>query len=533
MPMRFLLAVVAILILTGCASLRGTSGRTADVLIRNGTVYDGAGGRPQQKDIAIRGDRIVMVGKSSGWTAPRTIDARGLIVAPGFIDPHMHAAGDLGSRNRERRQAGYALAQGLTTLITGNDGHGTFEVGRALAGYREDSIGPNAALLVGHGAVRGNVMKASARAPTPAELDSMKALVGKAMREGAFGFSTGLYYAPGSFSKTDEVIELAKVAAAHGGLYDSHTRDESSYTIGLLASVQEAIQIGRGANIPVNISHIKALGVDVWGKAPDVIALVKKARAEGLEVTADQYPWTASGTSLTAALLPRWAEAGGRDSLFARLADPATRARIATEMRDNMRRRGGAASLLMTSVSNPEARSVARGKTLEAYAAIVGKDPVETAIELIRVGGAGLASFNMTEPDIETFMKEPWVMTGSDGSDGHPRKYGTYPRKIRNYVIDKPVITMERMINASSAQVADVFGIPQRGYLRQGYFADLIVFDPKTIREQATYVEPEKLSEGMRWVFVNGVAALADGQLTGAMAGRGLTRATGVATSAR
>ena len=525
--MRSLLSAVTVLILSGCASLSsGGSDKTADVLIRNGTVHDGSGSTARTTDIAIRGDRIVLVGDASKWTAPRIIDAKGLIVAPGFIDPHIHVQGDLMSRERENRQAGYALMQGITTAITGNDGHGTFEIARQLETFQRDSIGPNAVLLVGHGAVRGNVLGAAAREPTPVELDSMRALVDKAMREGAFGFSSGLYYAPGSFAKTNEVIELAKVAARHGGYYDSHTRDESSYTVGLLASVQEAIDVGRGAKIPVNISHIKALGVDVWGKGPEVIAIVRKAQAEGVKVTADQYPWTASGTSLSAALLPRWAEAGGRDSLRARLEDPTTRTRVATEMRDNMRRRGGAASLLMTSVPNAAVRDAALGKTLEQYAQAKGQDPIDAAIDLIKVGGAGLASFNMNENDIETFMKEPWVMTGSDGSGGHPRLYGTYPRKIRNYVLDKPVISMERMINGSTGQVADALGIPERGYLREGKIADVIVFDPKTIRDVATYVEPRKLATGMQWVFVNGVAAVANGQLTGAMPGRGLKHAS-------
>lgn len=499
-------------------------GQQADVLIRGGTVYDGSGAAPRAVDVALRGDQIVFIGVATGWTAPRIVDARGLIVAPGFIDPHMHATGDLMSRERAERQAGYALMQGITTVITGNDGGGPFEIGRALAGFRRDSIGPNAALLVGHGTVRSAVIGPAAREPTAAELDSMKALVGKAMREGAFGLSTGLYYAPGSFAKTEEVIALARIVAARGGIYDSHQRDESSYTIGLLASVQEVLDIGRGARIPVNISHIKALGVDVWGKAPEVIALVKKAQAEGLKVTADQYPWTASGTGLSAALLPRWAEGGGRDSLLARLAVPATRARIVREMNDNMRRRGGAASLLMISVSS-RADPAALGKTLEEYAKTKGQDPIETAIGVIQAGGAGLASFNMNEPDIEAFMKEPFVMTGSDGSGGHPRKYGTYPRKMRRYVLDKPVITMQRMIQASSAQVAETFGIPRRGHLRDGFFADVIVFDPGTVRELATYVEPEKLAEGVRWVFVNGVAAVADGKLTGSLPGRALSKA--------
>ena len=499
--------------------------RRADVLIRNGTVYDGSGGARRTADIAIRGDRIVFVGRATGWTAARTIDARGLIVAPGFIDPHVHAAEDVMSADRSRRQATYALMQGVTTVVTGNDGRGALEIGRALTGFATDSIGPNVALLAGHGTIRGSVMGAAARTPSPAELDSMKKLVEKAMREGAFGMSTGLYYAPGNFATTDEVIALARVVAAHGGIYDSHIRDESSYTIGLLGAIQEALDIGKGAGIPVNISHIKALGVDVWGRSPDVVAMIRKAQTDGVKVTADQYPWTASGTGLGAALLPRWAEGGGGDSLRARLADSSTRARIVREMNDNMRRRGGAASLLMTSVSNPADRPAALGKTLDEYARANNMDPIEAALVLIGRGGAGLASFNMNEADIEYFMREPFVLTGSDGSGGHPRKYGTYPRKIRNYVLDKPVITMERMVQASSAQVAETFGIARRGHLRQGYFADVVVFDPKTIRETATYVEPNKLAVGVRWVFVNGVAAVANGEPTGALPGRGLRRA--------
>lgn len=495
----------------------------ADVLIRGGTVYDGGGEAPRVVDVALRGDRIVLVGPATGWSASVIIDARGMIVAPGFIDPHMHATGDLMSRDRRARQAGYALMQGITTTITGNDGGGPFEIARALAGFGRDSIGPNAALLVGHGTIRSTVMGQAARDPVAVELDSMKTLVEKAMREGAFGLSSGLYYAPGSFAKTSEVIALAQVAAAHGGIYDSHTRDESSYTIGLLASIGEALDIGRGARIPVNISHIKALGVDVWGQAPAVIALIKRAQAEGVRVTADQYPWTASGTSMAAALLPRWAEAGGRDSLVARLADPSTRSRIVAEMSDNMRRRGGAASLRMISISRG-VDPAALGKTLDEYARGKRLDPIEAALGIIQAGSAGLASFNMNEQDIEAFMKEPFVMTGSDGSGGHPRKYGTYPRKIRRYVLDKPVITMERMIQASSAQVAETFGIPQRGRLREGYLADVIVFDPASIREVATYDEPERLSQGIRWVYVNGIAAVADGRLTGALPGRPLSK---------
>lgn len=496
----------------------------ADVLIRGGTIQDGTGRPGWIGAVALRSDRIIHVGSGDGWTARDTIDATGKVVAPGFIDPHVHAS-DLSIADPETRRATFALMQGVTTLLTGNDGGGSFEVARTLEHFAAGGIGVNAGVFVGHGAVRGAVIGSADRAPTTAELDSMRVLVDRAMREGAFGLSTGLYYAPGHFATTDEVIALARVAAQHGGVYESHIRDESSYTIGLRAAVQEVLDIGRAASIPVHISHIKALGADVWGSAPEIIAMVRAAQDAGLRVTADQYPWTASGTGLHSALLPRWAEAGGRPAMLTRLADSATRTRITAEMTENLRRRGGAASLLLHSVSAPdELREAASGVTLDVLAARRGTTPVEAALEVIVAGRASVASFNMREEDIEAFMREPWVMTGSDGSGGHPRKYATYPRKWRRYVLDHPVLTIERMVQASSAQVATTFGIIERGELREGWFADVIVFDPAAVREVATYTEPSRLAEGMSWVFVNGVAVIAEGAVREVLPGRPLQR---------
>ena len=500
--------------------------RSADVLITGGTVYDGSGRPGRVADVALRGDRIVFVGdaREAGWRATRTIDAKGLIVAPGFIDPHTHTAGDLSAAAR-RGNVPY-LMQGVTTVATNNDGGGATDVGQLLAKWDSAGIGTNALVYVPQGSVRGKVLGMSDRAPTSAELTQMEQMVDRGMREGAFGMSTGLYYAPGSYATTEEVIALAKVAAAHGGIYDTHQRDESSYTIGLIGSVQEVLRIGREAKIPVHFSHIKALGTDVWGLADSVIALITAAQKEGIVVTADQYPYDASGTSLGASLLPRWAEAGGRDSLLHRIADPATHERLVAEMRENLRRRGGAASLLITS----KAQTNLHGKRLDAIAAERGLEPVEAALEIIRtVGDQGVASFNMNGKDIETFMKAPFVTTGSDGSDGHPRKYGTFPRKIRDYVLDKLVLTMARAIQASSAQTAHDLGIVQRGVLEPGWFADVIVFDPATIRDESTYTEPEKLAVGMRWVFVNGTVAVEQGRATGAMAGKALRHADAAA----
>jgi N-acyl-D-aspartate/D-glutamate deacylase len=488
---------------------------TADILIRGGTVHDGTGSAGRRADVAIRGDRIAFIGDATNRVRARdTLDATGMVVAPGGIDPHAHVSGDL-SDSADATNLPF-LMQGVTTTITGNDGHGTYEVGELLARWERHGIGTNAAVLVGHGAVRRGVMGASSADPTPAQLDSMRALVRQAMRDGAVGLSSGLFYAPGSFAKTEEVIELAKVAAEFGGLYDSHTRDESSYGIGLIASVQEAIRVGRESGARVNISHIKALGVDVWGKSDSVIKIVRAARAAGQQVTADQYPYTASGSSVSASLLPRWVESGGRDSVRARLNDPQLRPRIEREMLDNMRRRGGANSLLITGSRD----STLKGKTLLEIAKARGKDTLQTAIDIILSGGAGVASFNMNEDDIKAFMKEDWVATGSDGSGGHPRKYGTFPRKLRRYVFDEQVITLPQAIRAASSITARQFRIPERGELREGWFADVIVFDPQTIRDVSTYEEPELLATGMKYVLVNGQVAVRDGRYSGIRAGR-------------
>jgi N-acyl-D-aspartate/D-glutamate deacylase len=487
----------------------------ADVLIRGGTVVDGTGSAARQADVAVRGDRIVFIGNAGNRVrAAQTINASGMIVAPGGVDPHAHVTEDL-SDSADAANLPF-LMQGVTTVITGNDGHGTHDVGRLMTQWERHKIGTNAALLVGHGAVRRQVMGMSSAAPTASQLDSMRTLVRQAMESGALGLSSGLFYAPGSFSETEEVIELAKVAAAYGGLYDSHTRDESSYGIGLVASVAEAIRVGRESGAPVNISHIKALGVDVWGKSDSVIKLVEAARASGMRVTADQYPYTASGTSIGASMLPRWTQSGGSDSVRARLADPALRPRIEREMLDNMRRRGGAASLLITSSRD----SSIRGKTLLDVAKARGTDTLQTAIDIILAGGAGVASFNMNEDDIKAFMKQDWVATGSDGSGGHPRKYGTFPRKLRRYVYDEPVITLPAAIRASSSITARQFGLAERGELREGWYADVIVFDPATIRDVSTFEEPELLATGVKHVLVNGVMAVKDGEYTGVRPGR-------------
>lgn len=490
-----------------------------DTLIRGGSVIDGSGSAATKTDVGITGDRITFIGDSvaANIQADRVIDAAGLIVAPGFIDPHTHADDDIFNPQRNANLA--FLTQGVTTVFIGSDGRSKIPLGKALQQLDAQKIGTNVASFVGHGAIRSAVMGMSDAAPTAEQLEKMKLLVRQGMTEGAIGLSTGLYYAPGSYSKTEEVIELAKVAAEFGGVYDTHQRDESSYTIGLLGSIQEVIRIGREARIPVHISHIKALGADVWGQSGKAIELINRACAEGVNVTANQYPYVASGTGLGAALLPRWAEAGGRQEFLKRIDDPAIRPKLIAEMEQNLRRRGGANSLMIRGGDK-----TLFGKRLDEIAKARGKSPVETALEILKTVNPGVTSFNMTEADIENFMRQSWVMTGSDGSGGHPRKWGTYPRKIREYVLNRKVISMERMIQASSAQVAETFHLKDRGKLAAGFFADVIVFDPKTIADRSTYDQPELQAEGLRFILVNGKLAVDGGKFNGSLGGRTLRK---------
>ena len=526
--------VIAALCVAGAIAVPQGTAQTevaADVILRGGTVYSGEAA-PFRGDVAIRGDRITYVGPKAPGTATRTIDATGLIVAPGFIDPHTHVNEALASSDPAARLVLAFLTQGVTTAFIGVDGGGdpdiarTFGTAKAASGDGEAGLGQsmrdfgiNFAAYVGLGAVRAKVIGAADRAPTPAELAQMTDLVDKAMCDGALGLSTGLFYAPQSFAKRDEVVALAKAAAAKGGIYDSHLRDESSYTIGLAAAVDEALAIGRDAGIPVHIAHIKALGVDVHGQAGAVIAQIEKAQKAGQVVHADQYPWSASGTGLSAALLPRWAQDGGRAAMLKRFDDGATMARMRPEIAENLRRRGGPASLLIT--SGPAG---VEGKTLEDVAKEQGVDPVDAAIAVLRQREAGVASFNQSEADIAAFMTRPWVVTSSDASRGHPRYYASYARKYATYVKDKRVLDLRRFIAQSTTTTARLFGLEDRGELKAGAFADVIAFDPETFAPRADYADPALFSTGMRFVLVNGVLALEDGAPTGAAGGKPLPR---------
>ena len=519
--MRLPLLLAACVAASGCASVQQQAAeQNVDLLIRGGSLVDGTGSAPRRADVGIKGDRIHWIGDAGATpvVAARTIDATGLTIAPGFIDPHTHASGELSSATAKGNVN--FLMQGVTTVITNNDGGGPVNIAAQLARWTQQGIGTNAAVYIGQGSVRGNVMGSSGLAPTPAQMDSMKKLVAKAMDDGAIGMSTGLFYAPGSYATTDEVIELARVAASKGGRYDSHIRDESSYGIGVVKSVEEVIRIGREARMPAHVSHIKALGVDVWGRSDSIIAVMKKARAEGVDVSGSLYPYTASGTSITASLFPRWAETGGRDSVNIRLADAAMRARIVSEMQENMRRRGGANSLLITSTRD----STIRGKRLDAIATMWNTTPIEAAIRIIQAGGASVASFNMNDADIVNFMKQDFISIDSDGSDGHPRKFGAFPKFFREYVREKKVMSLQEGVKKSSSASAAMLGIRERGTIAPGFFADVVVFDADNFTDRSTYEQPTLLAEGMKYVLVNGVLAVSEGRYTGATAGRVLRK---------
>ncbi|MES2339073.1 MAG: amidohydrolase family protein [Pseudomonadota bacterium] len=509
-----------------CALLLGASpAPVADVLIRGGTIFTGAEMPGFVGDVAITGDRISYVGPSRGGSARQVIDARGRIVAPGFIDAHTHPDSFIRSPDPAVRVNAAWLAQGVSTIVTGVDGYGTPDIAADAARLTTAGVGTNVVPFIGFGAVRGRVLGQAGRSPTAAELASMRALVAKGMCEGAYGLSTGLFYAPQSFATTDEVIAVAREAGSRGGLYDTHQRDESSYSIGVLASVAEVGRIGREARMPVHIAHLKALGVDVQGQARQIIRVIERARAAGIDVTADQYPWLASGSALDAALLPRWASDGGFPPLAKRFADPVVKAKLRAEMIENLRRRGGADAILMTAAGMPWT-----GRTLAALAAEWRVEPVDAAIRMIVPAdgtpprGIAIASFNMVDADVDRIMRQPWVVTGSDGSDGHPRQFATFPMKYQRYVRERKVIDLARFIRNSTGRTADIYRLDRRGYLKVGYFADVVVFDPERFAPQATYVAPTRLSRGVDAVIVNGQPALRDGTATGGLAGRVLLR---------
>lgn len=492
-----------------------------DLIIQSDRIYDGDHDEPLSGELGIAGDRIVYVGKAdrARFTALRIIDARGAIVAPGFIDAHTHADRDMFTDDIKKRQVDYFLTQGVTTAVVGNDGGGSYEVAQQAAWLSRHGIGPNAAMYVGFGPIRRSQLGEADQQPDQKQLEAMKALVAKGMCEGAIGFSTGLFYAPQNFASTGEVIALAKIAAQYGGIYDSHIRDEASYNVGLAESIQEVIRIAREAGIPANVAHIKALGKSVEGQSGTIIRMIEAARARGLRITADQYPWLASSTRFSAALIPPWALDGGRPAMLRRFDDPTQQQRLYRDIGENLRLRNGAGAILF-SQGNPKYV----GKTLQQLAQERNIDPVSAAIEVLRDGEIVIASFNQSNKDVVAFMKRPWVMTSSDSFHGHPRTVASFAEKYHEYVLNQHIITIAQFIRSSTSYPADALGISKRGRLQPGHFADVVVFDPVEYAPRATYVKNEERSVGVMATVINGELAVDEGKLTSAMPGRPLLR---------
>lgn len=497
-------------------------GQSYDVIIRNGRVIDGTGNPWFLADVALDGDRIAAIGDLGAATAGREIDATGLYVTPGFIDAHSHAGPGLASAGLSHGEP--LLAQGLTSVMINPDGGGPVDLARQRSQLQRDGLGVNVAQLVPHGSIRQLVLGAEDRAPTAAEMDEMRGLVRRGMEEGAYGLSSGTFYVPGSYSRPDEIVELAEVVATFGGAYTSHIRDESDYSVGLMAAVEEVIDVARRAGIPGVVTHVKALGPRVWGFGTAIIRRIEAAREEGIEVYTDQYPYTASATSLSAALLPRWSQAGGTDSLLARFDRAGVMADIRAAMVENLARRGGADRIQFRRARFDES---IEGRLLSDLARERDEDPIDTAIDLLRRGGVSIISYNMHEDDLRTLMAPSWNMTASDGGlvpwmEGvpHPRSYGTFPRKIRQYVLEEGIIDLASAIRSMTALPAQVFGISDRGVLRPGAHADVLVFDLALLNDPGTFTQPHQLAEGMVEVFVNGEAAVSSGEFTGALAGR-------------
>jgi len=493
-----------------------------DVIIKNGRVLDGTGNPWIYNDIAINGDRIVEVGDLVSATADRVIDADGLYVAPGFIDTHSHA--DKGLMDMELSHAKPLISQGITSTIINPDGLGPVDLNNQQKELLKYGLGLNVAQFIGHSAVREYVMGMEDRVPKPHELIEMRKLVVNGMEAGAFGLSSGLFSAPGSYADTKEVIDLAKIVSRFDGVYSSHIRDESDYSIGLVSAINEAIEITKNAQLTGIITHIKALGPNVWGLSDSVVTKIETARSNGVAIFADQYPYVASATSLQAALLPQWALAGGREEFLKRLEIKEKREQIKVEIKENLKRRGGAERIQFRKVAFDE---TLEGKTLRNYADSMNIGPIEATLELLIAGSPDIVSHNMSKNDVERFMQKPWTMTVTDGDlvkmgEGvpHPRSYGTFPRKLSKFARDEGVISIPFAIRSMTYLVAQTFGFIDRGIIREGAIADLVVFDLEKIEDHAEYLAPHQLSTGVVHVIVNGKPVILNMKFTESLPGR-------------
>lgn len=494
-----------------------------DILIRNARVIDGSGNPWFRADIGIRDGRIVRLGRIEGASAFETIEANGRVAAPGFIDVHTHIEGGI---ERVPRGDNYLL-DGVTTVVTGNCGGSRLNLGEWVKELESKGLGLNVASLIGHNTVRREVMGSANRFANEEEIARMQALVDKAMREGAVGFSTGLIYIPGAYSNTAEVVALAKAAARHGGVYASHMRDEGAR---VLEAIEEAINVGREAGMRVQLSHFKIDNRNFWGSSSRSIALVEQARREGIDVVVDQYPYDRSSTNL-GTTLPSWALADGEEAVKERLENPETRKKIIVEMVRKARDKGLKDFSYATVASFAPDRSY-DGKTIPEINQLLGRPQTmeaeaETILDLMARGGAQMIYHSMGEEDVERILKYPNTAVASDGGVRefgvgmpHPRSYGTNARVLAEFVRNRGVLTLEDAIRRMTSLPARTFGFSDRGLLREGMAADLVLFDPARVQDKATYQAPHQYTEGIDVVVVNGKVAVAEGKPTGVLAGK-------------
>jgi N-acyl-D-amino-acid deacylase len=515
--MRYLFVAFAL-----CITLYAKTQTACDVLITNGRIIDGTGNSWFYGDVAVKAGKVIAIGKLTGYTAAQTINAQKMIVAPGFIDVHAHVESGI----FQWPTADNYIYDGVTTVVTGNCGGSAANMQHFFA--RIDSLRPsiNIASLVGHNTVREQVMKRDDRAPTAEEQQKMEALVEQAMKEGAVGLSTGLIYIPGAYAKTEEVVGLAKAAARYNGVYASHIRNEENRAA---AAITEAIDIGKQANIPVQISHFKIGGRANWGKSNLILDLVQQARLDGWDVTIDQYPYTASSTNL-GVRLPDWAFAGGTDSLNMRLHNAGIRAQIKKEMLEQLHTYKYK-NYSYAVVASYGADSTYNGKSITDINKLMGRrskasQEAETIMDMVEKGGAQMVYHSMNEDDVRYIMRYPFCMTGADAGvpipgkgTPHPRGYGTNARVLGKYVRDEKIISLEEAIRRMTSLAAQKFQLKDRGLLKEGMAADIVIFNDRQVSDPATFEQPHQYSTGFQYVLVNGVLVINQGKHTGARSG--------------
>lgn len=520
--MRPLLLLVALLINALAFS------QSYDILIRNGKIIDGTGNSWYYGDVGIREGKIIWIGKAEGRMAKRVIDANGLIVAPGFIDVHAHIEGG----ESTTPTADNFIYDGVTSVVTGNCGGSNANIAQYFSRLDSIKTSINVSTLIGHNTVRRTVMGDVQRDPTPEEQERMQQLIEKAMQEGAVGMSTGLIYVPGTYSKTAEVVGLAKVAARHQGVYASHIRDEGDQ---VTDAINEAINIGREAKIPVEISHFKVTYKPNWGRSVETISLVENARAEGLDVTMDQYPYVASSTTLDTTM-PTWVFAGGRDSMKMRINDPATRLKIKKEMVENLKAKK-LKNYSYAQVARYAPDTTYNGKNISEINKLRGRkatamDEAETILDMVgAINRTQMVYFSMDEGDLMRILQYPFNMIASDAGIAkygagmpHPRAYGTNARVLGRYVRELKTIRLEEAIRKMTSLPAQKFNLRDRGLIREGMAADIVVFDEKQVGDAATYSGPHAYSKGFSYVLVNGEVVVEEGKHTGARSGKVLRR---------